>query len=368
MRILLIGCDTFIISPLVPLIVSNLKINVSSGGYLVTAYSIFYVIFSPVLGPLSDRIGRKKMIYHGMFIFAIASIATGLSTNLTFILLSRCLTGIGAAFAAPSVWSYIGDYFDSNERGKATGIIASALSLGMIIGVPLGSFLAEVLNWKGCFYVLGGFSICIAICIKIFFPEIKIKKVKEVRFKEVFSQNIIIFSFCTTLCIAFANFGLYTFLGYWLNLNFDLKVSQVGIFLIIAGVGNLIGMQLGGFLGDKFKRKNIALISIIFMAFSLLIIPIFNHNLYFTGICIFIWLLTGVSAFSTMQVIITQLNEELRGTIVAINNSFMWTGTALGSAIVSLIINHFNFTFSSIFCSIVALLGGLALKIFVYEK
>lgn len=142
----LIGCDTFIISPLIPSISESLHIQAGSSGYLVTLYSIFYVICAPILGPISDNLGRKKMLILGMLLFGIASIMTGISGNFALILLARGLTGVGAAFAAPNVWAYIGDFFDYEERGKITAIIASALSLGMILGVPAGSFLAQTLN------------------------------------------------------------------------------------------------------------------------------------------------------------------------------------------------------------------------------
>lgn len=193
----LIGCDTFIISPLVPLISDSLKIKAGSGGYLVTSYSILYVIFSPLLGPISDCIGRKKMIAIGMFTIAISSVATGMATNFSVMLMARGLTGVGAAFAAPNVWSYIGDFFEYKERGRVTAIIASALSLGMILGVPIGSLLAQLANWEESFYVLGIISVIVALCILIEFPEIKVanstNKNYGNQFKKVFEQRFVIY-------------------------------------------------------------------------------------------------------------------------------------------------------------------------------
>lgn len=368
----LIGCDTFIISPLVPLISSDLNINVANGGYLVTVYSLLYVLASPLLGPISDRIGRKKMIAVGMFIFAISSIATGLSSNFAIMLIARGLTGVGAAFAAPNVWSYIGDCFDYKERGRVTAIIGSALSLGMILGVPLGSFLAQLTNWKQSFYVLGIISAVVTLGIFIGFPNILIESSTNEnyrkQFKKVFKQRSVTYSFFVTLFIAFANFGLYTFLGYWINKCFNLSVSYVGLFLIVAGIGNLIGMQVGGFIGDKYGKKKVVVMSTLIMAITLAILPLFSGNIYLTAINVFLWLATGGASFGSMQVIITQLSEESRGTVMGINNSFMWSGTALGSALVSVIINKFNFSLSAIICGIVALIAGLILKFLVKEK
>lgn len=367
----LIGCDTFIISPLIPSISYSLKIATGNSGYLVTSYSIFYVLFSPLLGPVSDSIGRKKMIVIGMCLFAIASIATGAATNFSTILIARGFTGIGAAFAAPNVWSYIGDFFEYQERGRVTAIIASALSLGMIFGVPISSFLAKLVNWQGSFYSLGIISIVVTLCILIVFPEIKaaasVNKNYRSQFKKVFKQRFVVYSFFVTLFIGFANFGLYTFLGYWLNKCFSLDVSFVGVFLIVAGIGNLLGMQAGGLLSDKFSKKKVVTFSALIMGIALFLLPLTSWNIYLTALDVFLWLGAGGASFATMQVIVTQLSEEARGTVMAVNNSFMWSGTALGSAIVSMLINHFEFSLSAIICALVACLASLVMRFFVKE-
>lgn len=366
----LIGCDTFIVSPLVPLITSTFKVTAGNGGYLVTAYSIFYVIFSPLLGPISDKVGRKKMIAIGTFIFSLSSFATGIVSNYMLIISARSLTGIGAAFAAPNVWSFIGDYFDYKERGKVTGIIASALSLGMILGVPIGSFLAQALHWETSFYILGIISLAVSIIIFIYFPDKKIvdnlNNDYQTQFIKVFKNKSAVFSFFVTLFIAFANLGLYTFLGFWLSKQFNLKVSYTGLFLVLAGLGNLIGMQTGGFFSDKFNKKKIVIISTIMLGITLILLPIFSKNIFLTAIDVFLWLCAGGAAFSVMQVLVTQLSSEERGTVMAVNNSFMWFGTASGSALTSFFINNFSFSAAAAVCSFSAFLSSIFLATFVH--
>lgn len=366
----LIGCDTFIVSPLIPQITRSLNIDSGSGGYLVTIYSVFYLVFSPILGPISDRIGRKKMIGIGMIVFSIASVATGLSGNYVLILIARSITGIGAAFAAPNVWSFIGDTFKYEERGKITAIVASALSLGMILGVPIGSALAQWKNWVVSFYVLGILSILVGILIFVIFPTVKPSKAAAAakyssKFVKVFKQHNVRRSFIVTFFISFANFGLYTYLGYWLNKCFALEVSTIGLFMIIAGVGNLIGMQVGGNISDKLGKKKVVVVSALIMALSLLLLPIFKANLVLTAVDIFIWLGAGGASFAVMQVFVTQLNPESRGTIMALNNSFMWTGTAIGSALVSLMVKYSSFTVASLICAIGAIAASMTLALFI---
>lgn len=368
----LIGCDTFIVSPLIPLITSNFKIRIGSGGYMVTAYSVFYVIFSPLLGPLSDKYGRKKMLIIGTLIFSLSSFATAAAPNYFLIIVVRSLTGIGAACAAPNVWSFIGDHFDYNERGKVTFIVASALSIGMVLGVPIGSFLTQTFDWQAIFYVLGIASLIVSLLINIYFPAENITYTINssyiIQFKKVFNSESVGFSFLVTLFIAFANFGLYTFLGFWLNKQFNLNVSCTGLFLVLAGLGNLAGMQIGCNFSDRFSKKRIVIISTIILAITLILLPIFRNNIYATAIDIFLWLGAGGASFSVMQVLITQLSSEARGTVMGINNSFFWLGTASGSAITGLIINNFTFSASAVVCSLSAFLAAVCMAIFIHER
>lgn len=367
----LLGCDTYIVSPLVPFITSTFNVGIGNGGYLVTSYSIFYVIFSPLLGPLSDKFGRKKMITIGTFIFSLSSFATGAASNYYIIILARCLTGIGAAFAAPNVWAFIGDYFEDKERGRVTAIIASALSLGMILGVPIGSFLAQISNWQTSFYSLSIISLIISISIYVCSPDKRITNRLEQnyinQFKVVFSDKSKLLSFLVTFFIAFAN-GLYVFLGYWLNKQFNLKVSYIGIFLIMAGLGNLIGMQLGCNFSDKYSKKRIIIISTILMSISLITLPFYSSNIYLTTIDVFLWTGSGGASFSVMQVLVTQLSSSARGTVIAVNNSFMWLGTALGSAAVSFCVSHFSFSAAAALCSLAAFLAAVNIIMFIHER
>lgn len=366
----LIGCDTFIISPLIPQITDSLHISPGSGGYLVTSYSIFYVVFSTILGPLSDGIGRKKMIGIGMIIFSVSSFATAISNNYALILLARSVTGIGAAFAAPNVWSFIGDTFEYKERGKITAMVASALSLGMILGVPIGSALAQWKSWEISFYVLAVISLLAGSLIFTTFPVSGISKSDSkikygTQFSLVLSQKNILFSFIVTFLISLGNFGLYTYLGYWLNKCFSLKVSTIGLIMIIAGIGNLLGMQVGGILSDKFGKKKVVIISLLILMISLFLLPLLRLNIILTVIDVFLWLGSGGSSFSVMQVVVTQLNPKSRGTIMALNNSFMWTGTAVGSALVSLLIRYTTFSVASLLCSFGVLVACFILFLFI---
>lgn len=368
----LIGCDTFIVSPLIPSITATFHTNVGNGGYMVSFYSIFYVIFTFLLGPLSDRVERKWMIIIGMVVFSISSLVTGMAKSFTLILIARGATGVGAAFAAPNIWAFIGDYFDQSIRGKVTAVIASALSLGLVIGVPIGTLIEQNLKWQECFYVLAIFSFATAVLSFFFLPNInnskKVTAINRKEYRDILTQSQVVYSYITTFLINFANFGLYTFLGYWLKQQVRPATISISVIFILAGIGNLAGVFLSGALSGKIFPRNVAAFMSFLLAVAFLTLPFFKSHTIISTIVIVIWMLAGGATFSAMQFFVTQISKTARGTVLAINNGFMWMGTAVGSAIVSIIIDKWSFPAAAYICSGLAVIVSMILKLKLKEN
>ncbi|AVQ95620.1 MFS transporter [Ethanoligenens harbinense] len=364
----LVGCDTFIISPLIPGITARFHVAVGSGGYMVSFYSLFYVLLTFALGPLSDRIGRKRMIFTGMMIFSAASLATALAPNFPIILIARSATGIGAAFAAPNIWAFIGDYFGPRIRGKVTAAVASALSLGLVIGVPIGTAVEQVASWKICFYLLAALAFLLAFLIFAFLPQSgntqQAAPAAKKGYRDVLLQPQVLYSFLATFMVNFSNFGLYTFLGYWLKSQMHLSSAISGFIFLLAGVGNLTGVFLSGILSGKIApRKLVAFLSLI-LAAAFLLLPVWRWNAALTAAAIILWMMAGGAVFSVIQAFVTQISAKARGTVLAMNNGFMWMGTALGSAMLSLMIDRWNFSVAAVVC---ACLTGVVATIFLFR-
>ncbi len=96
----LVGLDSLVVSPLLPNIAASTHTAENVGGLLVTAYALFYALAAPLFGPISDRLGRKKMIMAGMLLFTLATALTGVGESLCVGLCPRRndITGDGGRF------------------------------------------------------------------------------------------------------------------------------------------------------------------------------------------------------------------------------------------------------------------------------
>ncbi len=117
-------------------------------GYLVTIASVLLTF-----GRLSDMIGRKPIWAAGLATFTLGSAACGAAPSLPLLIAARAFQGLGAALLfAPSV-ALLTDAFPSRERGRAIGLNAVVVALGISTGPTLGGFITEYFSWRWIFYV-----------------------------------------------------------------------------------------------------------------------------------------------------------------------------------------------------------------------
>lgn len=161
-----------IIIPVMPGLISSLKhVDVSTaakyGSYLTVAYALTQFVFSPVLGNLSDKYGRRPVLLFSLFGFGIDYLFLALAPTYNLLFIGRIIAGItGASFTTAA--AYIADISVAENRAKNFGMIGAAFGLGFIIGPLLGGVISKfgdrmpfyaaaalaLLNWVYGFFVL----------------------------------------------------------------------------------------------------------------------------------------------------------------------------------------------------------------------
>jgi EmrB/QacA subfamily drug resistance transporter len=121
--------------------------------WTVTAYLLTSTVTIPIYGKLSDLYGRKPMLLIGITIFLTGSALSGLSQNMTELILFRAIQGLGAGSLFPIALAVIGDLFTPAERGKYQGLFGAVFGIAAIIGPALGGFLTENVSWHWIFYI-----------------------------------------------------------------------------------------------------------------------------------------------------------------------------------------------------------------------
>ena len=127
--------------PLLPYYAVRFGADAFAVGALLAAYSLAQLIFSPVWGGLSDRIGRRPVLIGSLFASAASLVAFGLANSLALLFASRVLAGVASATIGVAQ-AYIADATTPENRAKGMGIIGAAFGLGFVFGPALGGLLA----------------------------------------------------------------------------------------------------------------------------------------------------------------------------------------------------------------------------------
>ena len=121
--------------------------------WVITAYLVAIAAVQLTLGRLADMVGRKPIFVAGLTVFTLASAACGAAPSLGLLLAARAVQGLGAALIFAVNLAMITHAFPEHQRGRALGINAILVALGVSVGPTVGGLLTDQLSWRWIFYV-----------------------------------------------------------------------------------------------------------------------------------------------------------------------------------------------------------------------
>lgn len=145
--------DSSIVNIAIPVMSKKLFVNLASIEWVIAGYVIVICSTLLIFGRLGDIKGKGRIFKIGMILFTAGSFMCGLSNNLTILIISRIIQGIGASAYMANNQGIITQIFNKSERGKALGILASAVALGTMVGPPLGGIIITYLSWNYIFLI-----------------------------------------------------------------------------------------------------------------------------------------------------------------------------------------------------------------------
>jgi DHA1 family multidrug resistance protein-like MFS transporter len=159
-----------LVMPIIPFYMEQLGAGGTELGLLVASYAVMRLIFGPIWGSLSDRVGRKPILAVGVLGYGVTMVGFGLASQLWMMFAARILSGVLSSATSPTTMAYISDSTSEEERGGGMGILGAAGGLGTIFGPALGGLLAER-SLSTPFFFAGGLSLLALILILLLLPE-----------------------------------------------------------------------------------------------------------------------------------------------------------------------------------------------------
>jgi MFS transporter, DHA1 family, multidrug resistance protein len=227
-------------------------------GLLMAVYSFMQLLFAPVWGRVSDRIGRKPVIMIGIFGLSLSFFLTAFASQLWMLFAARIIGGMLSAANMPTAMAYVADITSAEDRGKGMGVIGAATGLGFIFGPAIGGVFSEG-SLTTPFYLAGASSLITFFIVLFVLKESLPPEVRNNRptkesgsyFKEAFNGSGSILFFLQ-LFISLSLSGLEATYAYFAADKAGLGTADLGYIFMIMGLAQ--AMIQGGLVGRMTKK------------------------------------------------------------------------------------------------------------------
>ncbi len=334
-----IGTTEFVIVGLVPTIAADLGVSLPSAGLLVSLYAVGVAIGAPILTALTGRWNRKIVLMSLMGLFVIGNLLAWQAPSYETLILARILTGLahGVFF---SIGSMIATSLVSKEKeASAIAIMFTGLTVALVTGVPLGTWIGQHFGWRATFLVVSALGLIALIGSAILVPK-NLKKSIPATFKEqlqVIVKPQLLLVYLMTILGYGGTFTAFTYLAPILEQQTKFAPSAIGLIMLVYGVSVAIGNIWGGKLADK--RDPISALSIIFSALSVILL-LFTFTMQSKIAAVLTILVWGAFAFGNvpgLQIYVVKQAEKYTPNAVdvasGLNIAAFNIGIALGSVI-----------------------------------
>ena len=302
---------------------------------IVTTYSLAASIFALLIGPLSDRIGRKKVLILGLTLFTLSSIVTYFVSSLASLLIVRMLTGLSAGALSTGSLSYAADHYAYSLRGRAMGILSMSYFASFAIGVPLGAVVASRWGWSSVFGGLAITSLLVLIGIAFLLPNDSGRSTTSYslhslgrHFFKADRLSGMIAAFFTSGGIV----GFLTYLGSWLSLEHGVSIDRIGLVFVASGLAAAAASPIAGWLADHAGKRSVIVMANLALAVLFAVVARLEW-----GVGLFVAIgglsIAASSRQGPLHALTTELvGAEIRGEYIALRNAASQLGVAVVAA------------------------------------
>lgn len=248
-----IGTTEFVIVGLLPTVAADLGVGLPSAGLLVSLYALGVAIGAPVLTALTGRLPRKTLLLSLMALFTLGNLMAWQSPGYESLIAARVLTGLahGVFF---SIGSTIATSLVPKEKAaSAIAIMFTGLTVALVTGVPLGTFIGQHFGWRATFLAVSSLGVIAFIGSALFIPG-RLRHAPPASLAQqarVLAEPRLLLVYAKTAIGYGGSFIPFTFLAPILQDISGFAPSAVGWVMLVYGVSVAVGNLWGGKLADN---------------------------------------------------------------------------------------------------------------------
>ncbi len=355
-----------IIVPILPLYAETLGVN---GLWLGAIFAIFNLARSatmPVVGRISDRVGRKRFISSGLLIYTLSSLGYIYAGSAPELFVVRLIQGASSALIIPIAMAFIADIAPPDQEGNYMGIFSVALFLGFGSGPLIGGFCKDYAGMEANFLIMGGLCllalalviICLPRSSSVQRPAPPLAVPFATMLKSRSIMGICLYRFSNAFCRG----SIMTFVPLYAHNTLSLSGSQIGMVIASSILLTAFLQMPFGRMADKVDRKLLVTTGSVLYFVLVPLIPLTRTFPQLLALNTSLGFLGAISLPAASALTVTEGKQFGMGSTMAVFNVAMSAGLGIGPLLCGIILDLWSLPGVFYTCTFL----GLASSVFVY--
>jgi len=325
------GTAEFVIVGVLDLVARDLGTSIDNAGHLVMAYALGIAIGGPVATALTTRFERRFVLALSLLVFVAFNLIVIVSRHLGLLLLARFVPGAmhGLFVGAASVIAAA--LVSPERRGQAMAMVFGGVAVATVLGVPLGTWVAQAMGWRTAFtaiVVLGAAAWVATLCVV---PRSGTRPTNkfEVQLRAAFAPRVLALLGVAALLMG-GQFSALTFIAPYLKQVSGASDTTISAYLLAYGVASAVGMFAGGRFADRDASLTLVAANVL-LVLVLGVLYLFGANPLVAVIALGAWGLAGFGMVPAIQLRVVGLAGPGADLAASLSASAVNAGIAAGS-------------------------------------
>lgn len=355
------SAQVIIVSPILPEISEALNIRESLQGLLITSYTVMLGIVALIIGPISDKFGRRRVLLFGCGFMAFALALHGIVNSYISMLSVRALAGAAGGSLSGAAVAYVGDYYPYSRRGWANGWVMSGMAVGQIIGIPVGKILADQLGFRWPFLMFAITMTFATVLVWLFVPQPDVQREEGrltigssiLRYRNMLKLGQVR-AVSIIYLLMFLSLGLYViYLPTWLENVVGVSGTEIASLFFVGGLANVISSPIAGRLSDQVGRKPLIIASCIGLGVVMVLTTYVIDGIWLAYVLFAGAMVMFALRISPLQSLMTAIvPDERRGMLMSLAIAIGQVGMGLGSALAGVTYTEYGYVSNTLVASV----------------
>ncbi len=351
------SAQVIIVAPILPEISEALNIKDSLQGLLITSYTVTLGIVALIIGPISDKVGRRRILLFGCGFMTVALALHGIADSYVSMVTVRALAGAAGGSLSGGAVAFVGDFFPYERRGWANGWVMSGMAVGQIVGIPAGKILADQFGFRWPFLMFAATMLVATLLVWLYLPQPDVVRDEDrlsvrsaiTKYRALLDQGPVRYVSLVYM-LMFLSLGLFViYLPTWLEHVVGVSGTDIAALFFVGGVANVLSSPVAGRLSDHLGRKPLIIASCVGLGVVMVVTTYVIDDIWTAYILFALAMVMFALRISPLQSLMTALvPDERRGMLMSLAIAVGQVGMGLGSGVAGVTYTEFGYVSNTI--------------------